>query len=73
MAEKFNNNTQLVIATGRVIGEMAKRMGIIDEIENAGGIILFDTCCNRVHQAGLNSFCAGDQRCGPVFALWISE
>lgn len=53
---KVHNNTQLVIATGRVIGEMAKRMGIIDEIENAGGIILFDTCCNRVHQAGLNSF-----------------
>jgi predicted aconitase len=64
---KVHRNTQLVIATGRVIGELAKRMGIIDEIENAGGVVLLDTCCNRNHQVGLDSFVLATSDAAPCF------
>jgi hypothetical protein len=53
---KVNNNTQLVIATGHVTKDLAKRMGVLKEIEDAGGIVLSDACLNRSHQVGVDSF-----------------
>jgi predicted aconitase len=42
--KKIHANTQLWVGTSRTTKDVAKRMGIIDVIESAGGIVISDAC-----------------------------